>query len=145
MLVLAVNPPLVPDQQPAVYPACRICVRAWQCRQQHSQYTPLSILFEKATRSQQRSFAQLLIPAISPSNQKKPLGWWRLVSLLFPPATFYVQPLGCSRYLITPQLVGFVSLSLCLSVSTCSPISFATPPCTRLWPFLLLLMHALCI
>lgn len=37
MLVLAVNPPLVPDQQPAARPACYICVRAWQCRQQHPQ------------------------------------------------------------------------------------------------------------
>lgn len=57
---------------------------------------------------------------------------------------FFVQPLGCSRYLITPQLVGFsFSCLSCLSLPSASP----PLPATVFGPFFsFLCMHfAFCV
>lgn len=122
--------------------------RAWQCRQQqYSQYTVRSITLLNPLEISKESFAQsstscpssassqLTSPVCTtPIPQKKRLGWWRLVFPSLPAEDLLVQPLGCSRYLITPQLVGFVLLVF-LSASPPLPApvfgpSFPSDACT---------------
>lgn len=103
-----------------------------------SVYTPVS-----NTRDQYRLFCAIIdsnqltfAPTSKSTKQKAP----RLVAACLPSLSaedLLVQPLGCSRYLITPQLVGSVLCSLSHQLRHPS-LHFSVA-------LLVLLMHALCI
>lgn len=126
---------------PPIWPA--VSVRASQCRQGHLQCTVRLYSRIKHSTSVKAFYAIIdsnqltLAPRLRQNQQKKAprLVAARLPSL--PAEDLLVQPLGCSRYLITPQLVGSVLCSLSHQLRHPS-LHFSVA-------LLVLLMHALCI
>lgn len=127
---------------PPIWPA--VSVRASQCRQGHLQCTVRLYSRIKHSTSVKAFYAIIdsnqltLAPRLIRQNQQKKAP--RLVAARLPslPAEdLLVQPLGCSRYLITPQLVGSVLCSLSHQLRHPS-LHFSVA-------LLVLLMHALCI